>query len=85
MFVDYSDADALVNHYLDFVKALGLNSSMLLHFGMNGSNTNLSFERKMAKYLQEMNTTFLVIGTWSLHPVYSSFSKGLKKFFQCTF
>ena len=78
LFVGHCDADTLVKHYVDFVKALGLDSSMLLHFGMDGSNTNLSFERKMAKYLEEMNTTFLMIGTCSLHPVHSAFSKGIK-------
>ena len=78
LFVGHCDADTLVKHYVDFVKAPGLDSSMLLHFGMDGSNTNLSFERKMAKYLEEMNTTFLMIGTCSLHPVHSAFSKGIK-------
>ena len=85
LFLGHCDADDLVNHYLDFVKALGLDSSMLLHFGMDGPNTNLSFEKKMSKYLEEMNTRFLLIGTCSLHPVHSAFSKGVKKFFQCTF
>ena len=76
---------ALVNHYLDFVKALGLDFSMLLHFGMDGPNTNLSFERKMTKYLEENNTTILMIITCSLDPVHSAFPKGIKKFIQCTF
>ena len=77
-FVGHCDADTLVKHYVGFVKALELDSSMLLHFGMDASNTNLSFERKMAKYLEEMNTTFLMIGTCSLHPVHSAFSKSIK-------
>jgi len=85
LFVGHCDADALVNHYLEFVKALGFDSSMLLHYGMDGPNTNVSFEKKMAKYLEEMNTTFLMIGTCSLHPVHSAFSKGVKKLFKCTF
>ena len=43
LFVGHCDTDALVNHYLDFVKTFGLDSSTLLDFGMDGPNTNLSF------------------------------------------
>ena len=52
---------------------------------MDGPITNLSFEREMAKYVEEMNPTFLMIGTCSQHSVHSAFSKGIEKFFQCTF
>ena len=80
-FVGHFDADAMVNHYLDFVEAVELDSSMLVQFGMDGPNTNLSFERKIAKYLEEMKTIILVIGTCSFYLVDSVFSKGIKKFF----
>ena len=39
----------------------------------------------MVKYLEEINITLLMIGTCSLQPVHGAFSKGVKKFFQCTF
>ena len=45
LFVGHSYADALLNHYLDFVNVLGLDSFVLLHFRMDGPNTNFSFER----------------------------------------
>ena len=37
-FVGHFDADAMVNHYLDFVETVELDSSMLVHFGMDGPN-----------------------------------------------
>ena len=85
LFVGHSDADTLVRHYLDFVNALGLDSSMLLHFRMDGPNTNFSFEREMVKYLEEMNTSFLMTGTCSLHSAHSASVKGIKKLLQGTF
>ena len=85
LFLGHSDADTLVRHYLDFVNAFGLDSSMLLHFRMDDPNTNFSFEREMVKCLEEMNTSFLMIGTCSLHSVHSTSAKGIKKLFQCTF
>ena len=78
LFVGHSDADTLVRHYLDFVNALGLDSSMLLHFRMDGPNTNFSFEREMVKYLEEMNASFLMTGTCSLHSAHSASVKGIR-------
>ena len=85
LFVGHCDADALVNHYTEFAEAFGLDSSMLLHFGMDGPNTNLSFEKKMKKHLEEFNQFFLQIGTCSLHPVHTAFANGVKKLFKCEF
>ena len=85
LFVGHCDANNLVDHYFDFVEALGLDSSMLLHYGMDGPNTNLSFEKKMVQRLEERGDKFLQIGTCSLHPVHSAFSKAVTKFFQCSF
>ena len=39
----------------------------------------------MAKYLKEMKTIILMIGTCSFYLVDSAFSKGTKKVFYCTF
>ena len=84
LFVGHCNADSLVEHYEEFVKQLGLDSSYLLHFGMDGPNVNLSFENKLTQQLSEIDTSFLKLGSCSLHPVHSAFQKGIKKLFQGT-
>ena len=47
---------------------------------MDGPNVNLSFEKKLLTKLEEdMGTTFLKLGTCSLHPVHTAFRKGITK------
>ena len=48
---------------------------------MDGPNVNFSFESKLATNLEEMDTTFLRIGSCSLHPTHTDFRKGIKKFY----
>ena len=71
----------LEKHYEQFVTQLGLDSGYLLHFGMDGPNVNRSFEKKMCTHFAEMNTSFLRIGSCSLHPVHTAFGRGIKTFF----
>ena len=71
-----------MEHYGEFVKQLGLDSNYLLHFGMDGPNTNLSFENKLTHQLAEVNTSFLKIGSCSLHPVHGAFQKGIKQLYE---
>ena len=42
---------------------------------------NLSFESKLTTNLEEMDTTFLRIGSCSLHPTHTAFRKGINKFY----
>ena len=75
----YSHKD-LIQHYHEFEKAVELDSTLLLHLGMDGPNVN----KKCASVLileieEEANSKVLSIGTCSLHPVNTSFQKGLKK------
>ena len=81
LFIGHCNADDLVDHYFEFVKQLQLDSNFLLHLGMDGPNVNLSFEKKLAAKLQEINTSFLKIGSCSLHPVHGAFEKGVKAFY----
>ena len=78
-FVGHCTADDLVTHYREFIKQYGLDSNYLLHYGMDGPNVNLSFENKMTKCLEEENTSFLKLGSCSLHPVHGAFQTAVKK------
>ena len=53
LFCWHCNADSLVEHG-EFVKQLGLGSSYLLHFGMDGPNVNLFFENKLTQQLSEI-------------------------------
>ena len=81
MFVGHCKADDLVEHYNEFPKIMQLDSNYLLHIGKDGPNVNLSFESKLATNLDEMDNTFLRIGSSSLYPTQTAFRKGNKKFY----
>ena len=81
-FVGHCTADDLVTHYREFIKQYGLDSNYLLHYGMDGPNVNLSFENKMTKCLEEENTSFLKLGSCSLHPVHGAFQTAVKKVYE---
>ena len=49
---------------------------------MDGPNVNLSFKDKLTQKLSEVDTSFLKLGSCSLHPVHSAFQKGIKQLFQ---
>ena len=81
LFIGHCSADNLVQHFQEFMNVvLGLNPKYLLHVGMEGPNMNKSFQKKLLTDLQEKHdTTFLNIGSCSLHVAHNSFRKGLKK------
>ena len=61
----------LRHHYHEFEKLLGLNSTYLLHLGMNGPNVNKKFSNIVTEEIEEKhNIQFLDLGTCSLHPVH---------------
>ena len=75
----------MVEHYVEFVKQVDIDSKFLLHFGMDGPNVNLSFEDKLTQKLSEVDTSFLKLGSCPLHPVHSAFQKEIKQLFQRQF
>ena len=81
LFVGHCKADDLVEHYNEFIRKLELSSDYLLHLGMDGPNVNLSFENKLSSNLDQTNSSFLRIGTCSLHPTHTAFRKGIKKLY----
>ena len=84
LFVGHCNADDLVEHYNHFVDKLKLKFDYLLHLGMDGPNVNLSFENKLESTLESINTSFLRIGTCSLHPTHIAFRKGIKSLYSNT-
>ena len=82
LFVGHCTTVDLVEHYEKFVKQLDIDSKFLLNFGMYGPNVNLSFEDKLTQKLPEVDTSFLKLGSCSLHPVHSAFQMGIKQLFQ---
>ena len=85
LFFGHCTAVDLVEHYEECVKQLDIDSKFLLHFGMEGPNVNLPFEDKLTQKLSEVDTSFLNLGSCSLHPVHSAFQKGIKQLFQGQF
>ena len=83
-FVGHCNADDLVEHYNHFVDKLELESDYLLHLGMDGPNVNLSFENKLESNLESINTSFLRIGTCSLHLTHTVFRKDIKSLYSNT-
>ena len=57
------------------MKQFDINSKFLLHFGMDGPNVNLSFDEKLTQKLSEVDTSFLKLGSCSLHPFHSAFRR----------
>ena len=55
-----------------------LDPNYLLHLGMDGPNVNLAFQEKLSKYLGDnLDKSFLNLGTCSLHPVHTAFRRGI--------
>lgn len=80
LFIGHCTADDLLQHYEEFTQKLDLDSSFLLHLGMDGPNVNLSFQRKLIDNLtSEHGTSILKLGSCSLHPVHTAYRKGIAK------
>ena len=77
LFSGYYTGKNLLDHYKTFTEKTNLDSSFLLHLGMDGPNVNLSFEEKLIGNLNwETGKHILKLGSFSLHPVYTTFRKG---------
>ena len=74
LFVGHCSSDDLVEHFSQFKKDIQLNTSYLLHLGMEGPNVNKSFQEKLS---ESINDEFLDLGTCPLHTVHNSFKKGV--------
>ena len=78
LFLGHCYSDDLVDHFKHFMADNELNPDYLLHLGMDGPSTNLAFQRKLGEALDKTHkTSFLNLGTCSLHPVHTAFRKGI--------
>ena len=81
LFVGHCPAVDLAEHYEEFVKQLDIDSKFHFHFGMDGPMLTCPLRTDLQN-LSEVDTSFLKLGSCSLHPVLSVFQKGIKKLFQ---
>ena len=77
-FLGHCTSDDLVDHFKQFMLDNELVPNYLLHLGMDGPNVNLAFQEKLSKYLRDnLDKSFLNLGTCSLHPVHTAFRRGI--------
>ena len=80
LFVGHCSSDDLLDHINILLKDLDIDHNYLIQVGMDGPNVNLSFEKKLCRSMEsDFNTSFLDMGTCSLHPVHTAFRKGVLK------
>src|SRR6266516_1623330 len=80
VFLGHADADKLHQVMTKFIDEYNLDISKLMQFSMDVPNVNLTFQRKFNALLVSKDIDKLVdIGTCSLHPVHTAFTKGIEK------
>ena len=75
LFVGHCTASDLKNHFHEFIRKLGLKTPYLLSLGMDGPNVNKSFAEKLSV---ELNTSYIDVGSCSLHACNNAFAEALK-------
>ena len=80
MFVGHCTHEQLIEHYYEFTKNLKLDSSFLLHLGMDRPSVNNAFQPKLFDELHEKEgTSFLNVGTCCLDKVHNAYQTALKE------
>lgn len=78
LFVGHCLAEDLIKHFYEFMSRCGLDVKKLLHIGMDGPSVNKKFERMLLQSLEKNeSTTFICIGTCSLHIANNAFGEGM--------
>ena len=78
LFLGHCTSDDVVDHFKQFMLDNEIDPNYLLHLGMDGPNVNLAFQEKLSKYLRDnLDKSFLNLGTCSLHPVHTAFRRGI--------
>lgn len=70
MFIGHCDSSHLVEHFKEFRKQINWDLNLLLHFGMDGSSINKTFENKLALHLKK--TVKKTLKTWNRSTTYSA-------------
>ena len=52
LFIGHCTSENLLDHYKILTEKMNLDSSFLLHLGIDGPNVNLSFEEKLIDHLK---------------------------------
>ena len=79
LFVGHCKVQDLLSHFYEFIEKLGLKTYFLLTLGMDGPSVNKSFAEKLKISLNdEDSTSFIDIGSCSLHIANNGYSVGLK-------
>jgi len=77
-FLGHADAERLKTVILEFLEENNLDPKKLLQCSMDGPAVNLSFQRKLNESLVSIEASAVIdIGTCTLHPVHTAFTKGL--------
>ena len=78
LFVDHCPSKKLVEHFYEFIRKICLDINFILHLlGMEGPYVNKKFQHLLLESSYLEKTTFLDVGTCSLHFVHSAFRKGV--------
>ena len=80
IFIGHCSHKDLIQCYHEFENAMELDLNLPLHLRTDSPNVSKKFASVLiSKIEEEINSKVLNIGTCSLHPVHTSFRKGLKK------
>ena len=78
LFMGHCSAVDLVKHFYEIGEPLDLKGVYLLHLGMDGPRVNKKCERELQASLHEKeDTSIMILGTCSLHPVHTAFKNGI--------
>ena len=78
LFVGHFSAEDMLEHFLEFIRRLDLNTAFFIHLGMDSPSVDKSLEKKLIGRLQkDYQTTFLTLGSCTLHIVHNAFRKGI--------
>ena len=79
LFVGHCTAADLLDHFLIFIKDLGIDTNLMMGIGMDGPNVNKQFEADLIKKLDsEKGNSIMKIGSCPLHIVNNAFGEGMK-------
>ena len=79
-FLGHAAAETIMKEILAFLQKHNLDAHMLLQCSMDGPAVNPSFVKKFSASLHANETLPLIdVGTCTLHPVHTAFTKGLSK------
>ena len=78
LFMGLCTTDDMVIHFYKIVQPLDLKDVNLSHLGMDGPRVNKKFGKELqALFHEKTDTSVLLLGAFSLHPVHTAFKNGI--------